>query len=62
MIGVSLISSFSNPLDSDSIHMVDQDITKFGMIITTNLATHDSFIWPCSHVDPYDEYPSKDTY
>lgn len=62
MVGISLISPFSHPLDFDSIYVVDQDIANFDMISMTDLATHENFIWPYSHVDPYDDEPSEDTY
>lgn len=62
MVGISLISPFSHPLEFDDIHVVDQDTVDFYMLSITDLATHGNFIYPCDHVDPYEEQLYEDTY
>lgn len=48
MIGDSSISSFSHPLDFDSIHVMDQDVVDFTLIPNLDLSMHDGFSFSCS--------------
>jgi len=55
MVEISTIYSFTHLLDFDTIYIVDQDVANFSMILHTDLAMHDGFNFPCSHVKPNDD-------
>lgn len=62
MVGVSSISCFSHALEFDDFYIMDQDIVDFSMLSMNDLSTHDFFILPYDHVDPYDEEKDEDSH
>jgi len=62
MVGFSSISPFSHLLEFGTIHMMDQDTVIFMIITNTDISTHDSFHWYCSHAKPYDDELDIDAY